>query len=73
MAFVSKQETKRIRTRLIVRFGEVTMDSGTSLSCLGMQLSYDVSAVTIKIVYFTKQIVVDMNLKEQSSPGKKYL
>jgi hypothetical protein len=73
MAFVSKQETKRIRTRLIVRFGEVTMDSGTSLSYLGMQLSYDVSAVTIKIVYFTKQIVVDMNLKEQSSPGKKYL
>jgi hypothetical protein len=44
------------------------MDSGTSLSYLGMQVSFDVSAVTIKMDYFFNQMVAEMNLKNNHPP-----
>jgi hypothetical protein len=57
---------------LIVKFGEVMMDSSTSLLYLGMQVELIVERVDIKIDYFIRQMLHDMELRVQQSPGTKY-
>jgi hypothetical protein len=67
MVLATKAKAERIRNWLIVKFGEVMMDSGTTLSYLGMQLMND--AVHISMDYFVEQLVNGLGLSLQSSPG----
>jgi hypothetical protein len=71
MVLVTKAEVERIRNWLVVKYGEVMMDSGTLLSYLGMQLTFMSDAVRISMDYFVEQLVNVLGLSLQSSPGKK--
>ncbi len=56
---------------LIVKFGEVMMDSCTSLLYFRMQVEFNVEGNDIKIDYFIRQMLYDMELIVQQSPGTK--
>jgi hypothetical protein len=71
LAIVDNKEKLDLNELLIGMFGTVQYEVGDELSCLGMQVSVGEHSATIDMSSYVQNIIKDITVKEEMSPGTK--